>query len=138
MRAVPRDVNASLFKQQQSNENCRASKSLPRSKRLSDSALIRTVLAQKPKTTKHIASHIFNEYDGFALTVPKKLAKRAVDRNKIKRLMREAYRLAPSSDGMQALVLRLRKKIGEKTKNRLRESERQEIREELASLRLVK
>ena len=138
MRAVPRDVSASLFKQQHSNENCRASKSLPRSTRLSDATLIRAVLAQKPKTTKFIACHIFNEYDGFALTVPKKLAKRAVDRNKIKRLMREAYRLAPSSDGMQALVLRLRKKIGEKTKNRLRESERQEIREELASLRLVK
>jgi len=112
MRAVPRDVNASLFKQQQSNENGRASKSLPRSTRLSDAALIRSVLAQKPKTTKYIACHIFNEYDGFALTVPKKLAKRAVDRNKIKRLMREAYRQAAEVEGVQAVVLRLRKKLG--------------------------
>ena len=138
MRAVPRDVNASLFKQQQSNENCRASKSLPRSTRLSDAALIRSVLAQKPKTTKYIACHISNECDGFALTVPKKLAKRAVDRNKIKRLMREAYRQAPEAGGAQAVVLRLRKKIGDKTKNKLRESERLEIRKELTSLRLSK
>lgn len=138
MRVVPRDVNASLFKQQQSNENGRASKSLPRSTRLSDAALIRTVLAQKPKTTKYIACHIFNEYDGFALTVPKKLAKRAVDRNRIKRLMREAYRQAPVIGASQAVVLRLRKKIGDKTKNRLREAERLEIRKELISLRLRK
>ena len=138
MRAVPRDVNASLFKQQHSNENCRASKSLPRSTRLSDATLIRAVLAQKPKTTKFIACHIFNEYDGFALTVPKKLAKRAVDRNKIKRLMREAYRQSPDADVAQAVVLRLRKKIGDKTKNKLRESERLEIRKELASLGLRK
>ena len=138
MRAVPRDVSASLFKQQHSNENCRASKLLPRSTRLSDATLIRAVLAQKPKTTKFIACHIFNEYDGFALTVPKKLAKRAVDRNKIKRLMREAYRQSPDADVAQAVVLRLRKKIGDKTKNKLRESERLEIRKELASLGLHK
>ena len=138
MRVVPRDVNASLFKQQQSNENGRASKSLPRSTRLSDSALIRTVLAQKPKNTKYIACHIFNENDCFALTVPKKLAKRAVDRNRIKRLMREAYRQAPVIEATQAMVLRLRKKIGDKTKNKLREAERLEIRKELISLRLRK
>lgn len=138
MRAVPRDVSASLFKQQHSNENCRASKSLPRSTRLSDATLIRAVLAQKPKTTKFIACHIFNKYDGLALTVPKKLAKRAVDRNKIKRLMREAYRQSPDADVAQAVVLRLRKKIGDKTKNKLRESERLEIRKELASLGLRK
>ena len=140
MRAVPRDVNASLFKQQQCNENCRASKSLPRSTRLSDATLIRAVLAQKPKTTKFIACHILNEYDGFALTVPKRLAKRAVDRNRIKRLMREIYRTSPmhSANQEQLLVLRLRKKIGDKTKNRLREAERLEIQAELQSLFLKK
>ncbi|MFM9155045.1 MAG: ribonuclease P protein component [Polynucleobacter victoriensis] len=111
---------------------------MPRSTRLSDATLIRAVLAQKPKTTKFIACHILNEYDGFALTVPKKLAKRAVDRNKIKRLMRETYRQSPDAETAQAVVLRLRKKIGDKTKNKLREPERLEIRKELASLRLHK
>ena len=142
MRAVPKGVNASLFNQQQETENCRASMSLSRSTRLSDAGVIRQVLAQRPQTTKYIASHSLKEgWLGFALTVPKRLAKRAVDRNRIKRLMREIYRTSPASSGessQQLLVLRLRKKIGDKTKNRLREAERLEIRAELQSLFLKK
>ena len=137
MRAVPRDVNASLFNQQQETENCRASMSLPRSTRLSDAGVIRQVLAQRPQSTKYIAAHSLKERGvGFALTVPKRLAKRAVDRNRIKRLMREIYRTTTlSGEGSnQLLVLRLRKKIGDRTKNRLREAERLEIRAELKSL----
>jgi ribonuclease P protein component len=137
MRAVPKDVNASLFNQQQETENCRASMSLPRSTRLSDSGVIRQVLAQRPQTTKYIAAHSLKGLGvGFALTVPKRLAKRAVDRNRIKRLMREIYRTTTlSGEGSdQLLVLRLRKKIGDRTKNRLREAERLEIRAELKSL----
>ncbi len=141
MRAVPKDVNASLFNQQQETENCRASMSLPRSTRLSDAGVIRQVLAQRPQTTKYIAAHSLKEKGlGFALTVPKRLAKRAVDRNRIKRLMREIYRTSPmpSANQEQLLVLRLRKKIGDRTKNRLREAERLEIRAELQSLFLKK
>ena len=139
MRAVPKDVNASLSKQQLDQENCRASMSLPRSTRLSDPGVIRKVLAQRPKTTKYIAAHLLGEEGlGFALTVPKKLAKRAVDRNRIKRLMREIYRASTVLTNQQLVVLRLRKKIGDKTKNRLRESERKEIRSELQSLALGK
>jgi hypothetical protein len=52
--------------------------------------------------------------------------------------MREAYRQSPDSGAAQAVVLRLRKKIGDKTKNKLREPERLEIRKELASLGLRK
>ena len=141
MRAVPKDVNASLFKQQQETENCRASMSLPRSTRISDAGVIRQVLAQRPQTTKYIAAHSLQEKGlGFALTVPKRLAKRAVDRNRIKRLMREIYRTSPKAGANQEqlLVLRLRKKIGDRTKNRLREAERLEIRAELQSLFLKK
>ena len=93
MRAVPRDVNASLSKPQQIEEICRASKSLPRSTRISDSNLIRQVLGQKPQTSKFIAKHQLSGDLGMALTVPKKLAKRAVDRNRIKRLVKEHYRV---------------------------------------------
>ncbi len=115
--------------------------SLPRSTRLSDAGVIRQVLAQRPQTTKYIAAHSLKEKGlGFALTVPKRLAKRAVDRNRIKRLMREIYRTLPMSGASQEqlLVLRLRKKIGDRTKNRLREAERLEIRAELQSLFLKK
>jgi hypothetical protein len=48
--------------------------------------------------------------------------------------MREIYRTSPVLTNQQLVVLRLRKKIGDKTKNRLRESERKEIRSELQSL----
>jgi len=136
MRAVPRDVNASLSKPQQIEEICRASKSLPRSTRISDSNLIRQVLGQKPQTSKFIAKHQLTGGLGMALTVPKKLAKRAVDRNRIKRLIREAFRQSPQNinQASELVVFRLRKKIGEKTKGKLRESERQEIRKELKEL----
>jgi len=113
--------------------------SLPRSTSLSDPQAIRKILAQKPKTSKYIAAHhLIDDGSGFALTVPKKLAKRAIDRNRIKRLMREIYRTSPRSPEPQLLVLRLRKKIGDKTKNRLREQERKEIRSELIGLALQK
>ncbi|MEN9930416.1 MAG: hypothetical protein RL604_663, partial [Pseudomonadota bacterium] len=47
MRAVPRVVNASLFKQQQEKDR-KASKQMARSFSLSDANLIRSILAQKP------------------------------------------------------------------------------------------
>ena len=137
MRAVLKDVNASLFKQQQSEKILRAGKSLPRSKRISDANLIRQVLGQKPQVSKFIAKHRLADHSlGVALTVPKKLAKRAVDRNRIKRLMREAFRhsLQNISQVPELTVFRLRKKVGERTKGRLREPERQEIRAELNKL----
>jgi len=139
MRAVEKGVSASLFKKQQDHKSCRASMSLPRSISLSDPEAIRKILAQKPKTSKYIAAHhLIDEGSGFALTVPKKLAKRAIDRNRIKRLMREIYRTSPTSPEPQLLVLRLRKKVGDKTKHRLREQERKEIRSELIGLALQK
>jgi ribonuclease P protein component len=136
MRAVPRDVNASPFNQRQVKEKNRASNQLPRSISLSDPDLIRSVLNQKASQTKHIAAHYQAKegLTGYALTVPKKLAKRAVDRNRIKRLMREAYRLGLCGADGRLLVLRLRKKVGEGQSGRLRERERQEIKNQLFSL----
>jgi ribonuclease P protein component len=136
MRAVQKDVSASLFKEQPAKVKNRASNSLPRSIRLSDSNVIRQVLAQKPQVSKYLAKHSsLNQDLGFALTVPKKLVKRAVDRNRIKRLIREIYRQSKPMNRLPELtVFRVRKKIGDRTKNRLRESERLEIRSELSKL----
>jgi ribonuclease P protein component len=130
MRAVPRVVNASLFKQQQ-EEDRKASNQLARSFSLSDANLIRSILAQKPSNTKHLAIHTLAGESGIALTVPKKLAKRAVDRNRIKRLMRESYRQNLLNLEGQLVVLRLRKKIGESSAGKLRERERRQIKEQL-------
>ena len=130
MRAVPRVVNASLFKQRQ-EEARKASNQLARSFSLSDANLIRSILAQKPSNTKHIAIHTLAGADGFALTVPKKLAKRAIDRNRIKRLMRESCRQNLLNLNGQLVVLRLRKKIGESSSGKLREQERRQIKAQL-------
>jgi ribonuclease P protein component len=130
MRAVPRVVNASLFKQQQ-EEDRKASNQLACSFSLSDANLIRSILAQKPSNTKHIAIHTLAGADGFALTVPKKLAKRAIDRNRIKRLMRESCRQNLLNLDGQLVVLRLRKKIGESSLGKLREQERCQIKAQL-------
>jgi ribonuclease P protein component len=130
MRAVPRVVNASLFKQQQ-EEDRKASNQLARPFSLSDANLIRSILAQKPSNTKHIAIHTLAGADGFALTVPKKLAKRAIDRNRIKRLMRESCRQNLLNLDGQLVVLRLRKKIGESSSGKLREHERRQIKAQL-------
>jgi ribonuclease P protein component len=88
-------------------------------------------LAQKPSNTKHIAIHTLAGADGFALTVPKKLAKRAIDRNRIKRLMRESCRQNLLNLNGQLVVLRLRKKIGESSSGKLREQERRQIKAQL-------
>jgi ribonuclease P protein component len=130
MRAVPRVVNASLFKQQQ-EEDRKASNQLARPFSLSDANLIRSILAQKPCNTKHIAIHTLAGADGFALTVPKKLAKRAIDRNRIKRLMRESCRQNLLNLDGRLVVLRLRKKIGESSSGKLREHERRQIKAQL-------
>ena len=130
MRAVPRVVNASLFKQQQEKDR-KASDKMARSFSLSDANLIRSILAQKPSNTKHLAIHTLAGESGFALTVPKKLAKRAIDRNRIKRLMRESYRQNLLNLDGQLVVLRLRKKVGESSSGKLREQERRQIKDQL-------
>ncbi len=130
MRAVPRVVNASLFKQQQEKDR-KASNKMARSFSLSDANLIRSILAQKPSNTKHLAIHTLAGESGFALTVPKKLAKRAIDRNRIKRLMRESYRQNLLNLDGQLVVLRLRKKVGESSSGKLREQERRQIKDQL-------
>jgi ribonuclease P protein component len=64
------------------------------------------------------------------LAIPKKHAKRAVDRNRIKRIIRESFR-KNTSFSSQDLVVKLQIPIGKKTKKRLRESERQHIRQQV-------
>jgi len=130
MRAVPRVVNASLFKQQLEKDR-KASNQLARYLSISDASLIRSILAQKPSNTKHLAIHTLAGGVGFALTVPKKLAKRAIDRNRIKRLMRESCRQNLLNLDGQMAVLRLRKKIGESSSGKLREEERRQIKDQL-------
>jgi ribonuclease P protein component len=66
------------------------------------------------------------------IAVAKKLAKRAVDRNRLKRMIREAIRngLDPKSDA----VVKLKKPIGRETRGRLRKHEQDILRKQILGL----
>lgn len=98
---------------------------------LKTSAEISEVLKQRPKASPHFSFHEKNSQaheiespSRLGLAIPKKMAKRAVDRNRIKRLIREVFRqsiISPSKD----VVLKLKAPIGKGSKGRLRLKEYQ-------------
>ena len=69
------------------------------------------------------------------IAVAKKLAKRAVDRNKLKRFIRESTR-QPHSAILKRydVVVRLKKPIGQSTRGRLRSIEFIALKQQLAEL----
>ena len=69
------------------------------------------------------------------VAVAKKLAKRAVDRNKLKRFIRESTR-QPHSAILEAhdIVIRLKKPIGQTTRGRLRSQEFGTLKQQLVEL----
>ena len=69
------------------------------------------------------------------IAVAKKLAKRAVDRNRLKRFIRESTR-QPHSAILEAhdVVIRLKKPIGQTTRGRLRSMEFGALKAQLAEL----
>jgi ribonuclease P protein component len=69
------------------------------------------------------------------IAVAKKLAKRAVDRNKLKRFVRESTR-QPHSRLLEThdVVIRLKKPIGQTTRGRLRSMEFNALKQQLAEL----
>ena len=69
------------------------------------------------------------------IAVAKKLAKRAVDRNKLKRSLRERIR-KPSSVLLDThdVVVRLKKPIGQSTRGRLRAAELCVLKQQLSGL----
>ena len=67
------------------------------------------------------------------LAIAKKLAKRAVDRNKLKRQSRELIR-ATSFDIQTDCVIKLRKSVGKNTRGRLRKEEQPTLRAKLMEL----
>ncbi len=86
-----------------------------------------------PKTS-HLSFHIkesSNQMNSrLGLAIPKKKARRAIDRNRIKRLIRENFRkttITPLSD----VVVKLNRAVGMQTRGRLREKERVLIRKQI-------
>ena len=68
------------------------------------------------------------------IAVAKKLAKRAVDRNQLKRMIRELVRSAQAKNLNSDVVVKLKKPIGRETRGRLRSKEKDILRTQVAGL----
>jgi len=100
-----------------------------------NSARISELLKTRPKTSSYwgvySATPLVDSHPDLGAAVAKKLAKRAVDRNRLKRMLREQIRKArPGAD----VVVKLRLPIGRETRGRLRSKEKNLIRNQLLGL----
>ena len=68
------------------------------------------------------------------IAVAKKLAKRAVDRNRLKRMIRELVRAAQTTTLNDDVVVKLKKPIGRETRGRLRKKEKTLLRTQVSEL----
>lgn len=68
------------------------------------------------------------------LAVAKKLVKRAVDRNRLKRMIRELVRAAQMESLNQDVVVKLKRPIGRETRGRLRKKEKNLLRSQMSGL----
>ncbi len=68
------------------------------------------------------------------VAVAKKLAKRAVDRNRLKRMIRELIWTAQTNTLNKDVVVKLKKPIGRETRGRLRKKEKETLRAQISGL----
>ncbi len=68
------------------------------------------------------------------VAVAKKLAKRAVDRNRLKRMIRELIWTAQTNTLNKDVVVKLKKPIGRETRGRLRKKEKEILRSQISGL----
>ena len=68
------------------------------------------------------------------VAVAKKLAKRAVDRNRLKRMIRELVWAAQANILNKDVVVKLKKPIGRQTRGKLRKKEKEILRTQILEL----
>ena len=68
------------------------------------------------------------------VAVAKKLAKRAVDRNRLKRMIRELVWAAQANTLNKDVVVKLKKPIGRQTRGKLRKKEKEILRSQILEL----
>ena len=68
------------------------------------------------------------------IAVPKKLVRRAVDRNRLKRMIRELVWAAQATTLNNDVVVKLKKPIGRQTRGRLRKKEKELLRSQITEL----
>jgi ribonuclease P protein component len=104
-----------------------------------NSARISELLKTRPKTSLYwglyLGSTAASAQADLGIAVAKKLAKRAVDRNKIKRMIRELVWTAQTTHlNSSDVVVKLKKPIGRDTRGRLRKKEKTLLRSQFAGL----
>ena len=75
-----------------------------------------------------------NQKPDLGIAVAKNLAKRAVDRNYLKRIVRELVWTAQSTNLKSDVVVKLNKPIGRQTRGRLRKKEKDLLRQQIMGL----
>lgn len=103
-----------------------------------NSARISELLKTRPKTSLYWGLYLASSDQGarpdLGIAVAKKLAKRAVDRNRLKRMIRELVRSAQATRLNSDVVVKLKKPIGRETRGRLRSKEKEVLRNQIAGL----
>ncbi|QWD61197.1 ribonuclease P protein component [Polynucleobacter sp. MWH-UH35A] len=82
----------------------------------------------------YVASTQAGAEPDLGVAVAKKLAKRAVDRNRLKRMIRELIWAAQTSTLNKDVVVKLKKPIGRDTRGRLRKKEKETLRSQILGL----
>jgi ribonuclease P protein component len=103
-----------------------------------NSARISELLKVRPKTSLYWGIFVAPPQEGvkpdLGVAVAKKLAKRAVDRNRLKRMIRELVWSAQATALNKDVVVKLKKPIGRETRGRLRKKEKDLLRTQIAGL----
>jgi ribonuclease P protein component len=82
----------------------------------------------------YVASTQEGAQPDLGVAVAKKLAKRAVDRNRLKRMIRELVWTAQANTLNKDVVVKLKKPIGRETRGRLRKKEKEILRSQISEL----
>ena len=82
----------------------------------------------------YVASNQEGVKPDLGVAVAKKLAKRAVDRNRLKRMIRELVWTAQANTSNKDVVVKLKKPIGRETRGRLRKKEKEILRSQITGL----
>jgi len=103
-----------------------------------NSARISELLKTRPQTTFYWGLYsVFSERGAkpdLGIAIAKKLAKRAVDRNQLKRMIREIVRVAKTRNLNSDVVVKLKKPVGRGTRGRLRVKEKEVLRTQIQGL----
>jgi ribonuclease P protein component len=103
-----------------------------------NSARISELLKAHPKTSLYWGLYVASPQQGakpdLGVAVAKKLAKKAVDRNRLKRMIRELIWTAQTNTLNKDVVVKLKKPIGRETRGRLRKKEKEILRSQIIGL----